>query len=109
MNLLHRPTRMKVRTVAPSTGDYTVEDRAELTGSLISIGVGQAMTVQDRAEMAARRRFLWDDPAYQIPEDAQLEDLDTGYRWNPDPPTFRTHWNPMAGTTGRAVDVVRVR
>jgi len=64
----------------PTTGDYTTLINANLI-CVLAVGGGkyEGVSAKDRAELAAWRKLLW-DPAYDMPENAQIE-VD-GVRYN---------------------------
>jgi hypothetical protein len=60
-------------------GQYTVLDRAALRCRLDAPDLAGAATGAQRAELAANRELHW-DPAYQMPDYAQV--LVASRRWN---------------------------
>lgn len=70
-----------VYTPHATTGDYTVLAKSNLVCRLAIRGKRSsgATAADERAELVARRRLLWDE-AYTMPENAQVE-ID-GARWN---------------------------
>jgi hypothetical protein len=61
-------------------GRYTVPLRAGLASRLLHLNSDGAPSGEARAELAARRRFVW-DAAYTMPAFSQIEV--EGLRWNP--------------------------
>lgn len=89
------------RTTA--TGTFTTVLKSGLRCRLAHIPRGD-QTAPDRAELAALRVLLW-EPAYVLPETAQIE-VD-GVRWQPVAGTFGALKGPSGAVTYRQADVRR--
>jgi hypothetical protein len=78
--------------------------RPELRCRVVHLRINSAPGGNERAELAQLRRFLW-DPAYELPENTQVE-VD-GVRYKPVRGTFAALRGPAGKVTVRAADAVR--
>lgn len=74
-----------VYTPDPTSGRYNALARTGLACRLLHISLRPVTTGADRAELAAKRDFIW-EPSYDMPEQCQL--LVEGVRWTPEAGTF---------------------
>lgn len=96
-----------------STGRYTTVLQSNLVCRLAHVNRQSAATGPARTELAGIRVFLW-DPAYSLPETAQIEVAGvTGpdgvalARWNVRAGTLATMRGPSGQAVFRQADVVR--
>lgn len=96
-----------------STGRYTTVLTSNLACRLAHLNRQPAATGNQRAELAGIRVFL-SDPAYTIPENAQIEvvgvtgpDGVTPARWNVRAGTLATMRGPSGAASFRQCDVTR--
>jgi hypothetical protein len=97
-----------------TTGRYTTVFRSGLACRLAHINRQPGATGAQRAELAGIRTFLW-DPAYTLPENAQVEvagvtgpDGTTPARWNVRSGTLATLRGPSGQACYKQCDVTRV-
>jgi hypothetical protein len=96
-----------------TTGRYTTVLRSGLVCRLAHVNRQSAATGPSRTELAGIRVLLW-DPAYSLPETAQVEvagvtgpDGTTAARWNVRAGTLATMRGPSGQAVYRQADVVR--
>lgn len=96
-----------------STGRYTTVLRSSLACRLAHVNRQSAATGPQRTELAGIRLFLW-DPAYSLPETAQIEvagvtgpDGVTLARWNVRAGTLAAMRGPLGTAVYRQADVTR--
>lgn len=92
-----------VYTPHASTGAYTVLAKSNLACRLAH-KLSPAPGADERAELTARRRLLWDED-YTMPENAQVE-IDSE-RWNVQPGTIDKLTDLTSSVIYRRCDVVK--
>jgi len=98
---------------AGGTGAYSVVLQSNLACRLAHLNRQPASTGQERRELAGIRLLMW-DPAYVMPEHAQIavdgvttDDGVTQARWNISAGTLATLRGPDGSAMYRRADVVR--
>lgn len=96
----------KVASVYPADPtDFQVAVKTDLVCGLFHLNTSSPSTGVERTELQADRRLMW-DPAYEIPEGAQVE-ID-GERWQTVIGTFQHHSRNNTPNAYRRCDVLRV-
>lgn len=86
-------------------GDYTVVAKKCLVCRLAHVGVSQSPPADERAEVAHKRRLMW-DPNYEMPPIAQVGV--EGKRWHVQPETVEAIRGPSSNVVYRRGTVVIV-
>lgn len=91
-----------------ANGQFTVVLHSGLACLLTSLSTGAAVSVADRAALAAQRTFQY-DATYDLAEDGVQIAVDAfpGKRWNPVKNTDDVAYFPDIGVGGKFVTVVR--
>lgn len=98
-----------VYTPNGTTGAFDVTAKTGLACRLAHLGGAGQSPADERADPAGRRRLLW-DPAYTMPEPAQVivAGDSGGDRWSVQPETVEAIRGPLGTVVYRRAAVVRV-